>query len=221
MAISAVLFDIDGTLVDSVYAHVGSWQRAFAEVGRTVPAAEIHRQIGKDGSLLVHDLMTDHGGFDQQVADDASERHSRLYLADASRLDVLPSARELLSAVAGRGLRVVLATSAPPEELEILRDLLDVEEHVYAVTSGDDVDTAKPDATVVAIAVERAGVDPAEAVMVGDATWDAIAATKIGVRSVGVRAGGIGADELADAGAAVVYDDPADLLAHLDEALDV
>ncbi|SIS05561.1 HAD family hydrolase [Williamsia sterculiae] len=218
----AFLFDIDGTLVDSVYPHVDAWLRAFADCGVTIPAWEIHRQIGKDGSLLVQALLSAHGVDEasdryQDIADRASGGHSENYLARADHLAVLPGARALIRLAAERGMTVVLATSAPQQELDILRRLLDVEQWVDAVTSGEDVDTAKPDASVVQVALDRAGTSAADAIMFGDATWDAQAATKIGVRSVGLLSGGIGAAELTDAGAARVYRDPADIVEHFDE----
>ena len=110
----------------------------------------------------------------------------------------------------------MLATSAPPSEFRAARDLLDVDEFVDAVTTGEDVDRAKPDPTIIGIALDRAGVDAADAVMVGDATWDAIAAGKLGIRSVAVRTGGVGDAELRDAGFSDIVDDPSAVLDLLD-----
>lgn len=208
----AVLFDIDGTLVDSVYAHVGAWHEALDDTGLTVPHWEIHRRIGMDGGLLVDELLQIAGVDDDapgrsDLADDVSAKHGDAYLAKSETLTLLPGAREVVKRAKELGFVVVLATSAPEKELTVTRELLDVEDYVDAVTSGEDVDTAKPDATVVKIAVDRAGVSAPNAIMVGDATWDAIAATKIGARSVGILTGGIGGAALRGAGAKRVFQD--------------
>jgi phosphoglycolate phosphatase-like HAD superfamily hydrolase len=221
----AVLFDIDGTLVDSVYAHVAAWHEALAQVDLTVPHWEIHRRIGMDGSLLVDELL-DIAGVDanasgrSDLAESASSKHTEAYVRRADSLTILPGGREVVQRAHELGYVVVLATSAPEDELKILRDLLDVEDYVDAVTSGEDVETAKPDGTVVKIAVERAGVSASNAVMVGDATWDAIAATKVGVRSVAVLTGGIGGDALRGAGAKRVFQDARHLSDDLAKTVD-
>ncbi|MGZ8177732.1 HAD family hydrolase [Williamsia sp. SKLECPSW1] len=212
--IQAVLFDIDGTLVDSVYDHVTAWWEAFADQGLSVSHNEIHRRIGKDGGLLVSELMGIAGadGDDDDLASTLSSAHDDRYGDRVERLSVLPGARELIRASKDRGFTVVLATSAPDHELTALRALLDVDDIVDAVTSSEDVATAKPDGTVVSVALERAGVDASAAVMVGDATWDFLAARPLGVRGVGLCSGGIGAAELREAGADETYRDAADLL---------
>jgi phosphoglycolate phosphatase-like HAD superfamily hydrolase len=212
--VRAVLFDIDGTLVDSVYDHVTAWWSAFRDHGLSVPHSEIHARIGKDGGLLVSELLEIAGG---DGADDAltsalSSAHDRIYGERVDHLTVLPGAQELVRASKERGFTVVLATSAPEHELTALRALLDVDDLVDAVTSSEDVETAKPDGTVVDIALGRARVPASAAVMIGDATWDFLAATPLGVRGIGLCSGGVGAQELRDAGAGEVHRDPADLL---------
>lgn len=221
----AILFDVDGTLVDSVYAHVIAWREALSDVGLTVPLYEVHRRIGMDGSILIDELLQIAGVKDDapgrsDIADAASSKHKEAYLARGDTLALLPGAREVVRRAKELGFVTVLATSAPEEELKLLRDLLDVEEHVDAVTSGEDVDTAKPDATVVKIAIERAGVSPANAVMVGDATWDSIAATKAGAKSVAVLTGGISGDALRGAGAKRVFQDTLHLAHDLDATVE-
>lgn len=209
----AVLFDIDGTLVDSNYLHVHAWCRAFGEVGMAVESWRIHRAIGMDGTRLVKSLSD---GADEDSRQRVSQLHSRYYAELSSMLSLLPGARELLDRVASRGMQVVLATSAPEDELARLRAVLDCEDLVSAVTSSEDVDTAKPEPDVVAVALERAGVPASRAVFVGDAVWDAKAAGRAGVISIGVRSGGVSAEELKSAGAAMVFDDPRDLCEHID-----
>lgn len=213
----AVLFDIDGTLVDSNYAHVDAWVKAFRDVGHPVQAWRIHRSIGKDASLLVEGLLGEE--LAGQLTDQVKEAHTAHYadhLGEGTDLHVLEGATELLAELSRRGRQVVLATSAPEEELAFLRELLDVEGALWAVTSSEDVETAKPDPGIVEVALREAGVPPEQAIMVGDATWDVEAAARAGVASVGVLTGGFSRDELVQAGAETVYDDVAALLADLD-----
>ena len=207
---SAILFDIDGTLVDSNYLHVDAWQRAFAAIGETVPSWRIHRAIGMDSEKLLDALVPD---ADDPARDLATETHERLYQATADRLRAFHGATELLEALRASGRTVALATSAPGEELDLLRRVLRLPEDTddLVSTKSDDVGTAKPDPDIVAVALERAGVDAGDAVFVGDAQWDMEAAGRAGVRAIGVLTGGIGADVLRDAGAAEVVEDVAAL----------
>jgi HAD superfamily hydrolase (TIGR01509 family) len=204
----AVLLDIDGTLVDSNYLHVFAWSDAFREVDHPVPAWKIHRAIGMDSSKLLAELL---GGDAGRLGKAAKAAHSLRYAALGDSLRVLPGGRELVAKLADEGVKVVLATSAPPGELEVLRRLLDVEPDLTAVTAGDDVDTAKPAPDIVSVALDKAQVAPERALFVGDSVWDVQAAGQAGVRCVGLRSGGISAAELFDAGAIAVYDDPAAL----------
>ncbi|MGV8875065.1 MAG: HAD family hydrolase [Rhodococcus sp. (in: high G+C Gram-positive bacteria)] len=213
--VDAVLFDIDGTLVDSNFVHVSAWSRAFREAGREVSAWRIHRCIGMDGSKLLESLV---GSSDSALAEKAKKLHGEYYTAASGDLEVLPGARELLAEIKSRGIAVVLATSAPEGELSTLRDLLDVEDSVAVVTSGDDADVAKPEPDIIAVALERAGVESTRAVMVGDSVWDIEAAGRAGVRAIGVLSGGISRAELLDAGAVAVFEDPADLLEHVESS---
>ena len=206
----AVLFDIDGTLVDSNYLHVFAWSDAFRAVDRAVPAWRIHRCIGMDSAALLAELLGDDA---DALGERAKEEHGRQYAELSDRLEVLPGARELLADLAAAGIRVVLATSAPPEELERLRAVLHVEDDVAAITAANDVETAKPAPDVVGVALEKAGVLADRAFFVGDAAWDVQAAARAGVPCVGVRSGGIAPAELIDAGAVAVYDDVAHLRA--------
>ncbi|MCV7029242.1 HAD family hydrolase [Mycobacterium sherrisii] len=205
----AVLFDVDGTLVDSNYLHVYAWQRAFAAEDIAVPAWHIHRCIGMDGSTLVRTLSDN---APEEVQDRLSEAHSQHYRALSPLLAALPGAQELLRRVAGLGLQVVLASSAPDDELEMLCKVLDCGEVISASTSSRDVDTAKPEPGIVQVALDRAGVDAQHAVFIGDAVWDARAARAAGVPCIGVLSGGISREELAAAGASPVYADAQDLL---------
>ncbi|BDB42341.1 MULTISPECIES: HAD family hydrolase [Mycobacterium] len=209
---SAVLFDIDGTLVDSNYLHIDAWQRAFAEVGIDVEAWRIHRGIGMDGSTLVKSLS---GDAPEETQKRLKDLHSQHYQEVAGLLQPLPGARELLQHVADMGLGVVLATSAPEGELAMLRKVLDCDHLVAAVTSSDDVDTAKPRPDIIRVALERVGVTAEQAVFVGDAIWDAEACARADVACIGVLSGGVSRDELTDAGAVQVFENAGDLLRHI------
>lgn len=209
---AAVLFDIDGTLVDSNYLHAYAWQRAFAEVDLPVESWRVHRLIGMDGSTLVQTLSGDAGEDTQSRAKDL---HSQYYKQTAPLLRRLPGARELLGAINELGLKVVLATSAPEDELAILREVLDCDDLVSAVTSSADVDTAKPQPDIVEIALDRAGVDAANAVFVGDAVWDVEACQRAGVRTIAVLSGGVSQCELENAGAERVFENAMELYERL------
>jgi HAD superfamily hydrolase (TIGR01549 family) len=216
-AITTVLFDIDGTLVDSNYLHVDAWSRAFADVGHPVETWRIHRAIGMDSAKLLEALLGDDA---DDLGDEAKEAHSRYYTEQTKRLRRLEGAKELLSAVKEKGLTVVLATSAPQEELELLLQVLDSDDLIDEVTSSEDVGTAKPEPDLIEVALKKAGVSADQAVMVGDAVYDIEAAGRAGVIGIGVRSGGFGVAELETAGAVVVYDGPDALRRSLDEALD-
>jgi HAD superfamily hydrolase (TIGR01509 family) len=163
---TAVLFDIDRTLVDSNYLHVEAWHHAFAAVGHPVDAWRIHRSIGMDSSKLLESLLGDAA---ETVGGDAKEKHSEYYESLTDRLRPIAAACELLSALSDRGHAVVLATSAPEHELDALLDVLEVGPDADAVTSSEDVGSAKPDPDIVNVALEKAGVPAERAVLVGDA----------------------------------------------------
>ena len=209
----AVLLDIDGTLVDTNYLHVDAWGRALADVGRPAPAWRIHRVIGMDSGRLLRELLGDDA---DRLGDQAKERHRVHYAADRDRMRAFDRARDLLRELAARGFQVVLATSSPPEEFEMTTAVLDAEDAISTVTTSDDVETAEPAPDVIGVALEKAGVQPEAAVMIGDAVWDVESSRKAGVRCIAVRSGGVGGDELRDAGAIAVYDDVAALLEDLD-----
>ncbi|KQR51213.1 HAD family hydrolase [Leifsonia sp. Leaf336] len=216
MTLTTVLFDVDGTLVDSNYLHVDAWQRAFADLDTAVDAWRIHRAIGQDSARLLRSVA---GERDEAWNERAKALHSEHYRALAPRLRAFDGAAGLLRAIAARGVRVVLATSAPEDELALLREALDADDAIHAVTSADDVETAKPDPGILEVALRRADATPSDALMVGDSVWDMAAAARARIRSVGVLCGGVGAAELLGAGAQAVHDGPAALLAALDGVL--
>jgi HAD superfamily hydrolase (TIGR01509 family) len=216
MAIRAVLLDIDGTLVDSNYLHVDAWSRAFVDVGHPVDTWKIHRSIGMDGDMLLDALIEDADASTRKLA---SEQHSKHYTTTIDRLRAFHGARELLRVLASHDITVVLATSAPERELKTLRSVLSIEDAVAVVTSSEDVTSAKPSPDIVRVALDRARVEPTEAIMVGDSVWDMKAAKRAGVTCMGLLSGGIAKGELQAAGAAAVYRDPADLLENVRRSL--
>jgi HAD superfamily hydrolase (TIGR01509 family) len=209
----AVLFDIDGTLVDSNYLHVNAWLRALRAVGHPVDAWRVHRGQGMGSSELLATLL---GEAAEQIGWRAKKQHSEHYQRSSELLRAFDGARELVAAVAQRGAKVVLATSAAPDELEVLRSILDVEDAVAAITAAEDVEAAKPASDLLHVALQRAGVTADRAVFVGDTVWDVVACGKAGVRCVGVLSGGISAAELTEAGAVAVYEGCRALLRDLD-----
>lgn len=211
----AVLFDVDGTLVDSNYLHVHAWYRAFSDLRIPVQSWAIHRSIGMDGEKLLEALAAD---ADDDVRNQLKELHTRYYRETTPLLSPLPGAREILDRIDSLGLQVVLATSAPEDELATLRDVLDRDDLISTATSSEDVETAKPEPDIVKIALARADVTPQQAVFVGDAVWDAKASAAAGVTCIGVLSGGVSRGELEDAGAEVVFDNALDLCAHLAES---
>ncbi len=209
----AVLFDVDGTLVDSNYLHVHAWYRAFNDVGLDVEAWRIHRLIGMDGSTLVASLAE---GANDDTRSRLKDLHSRYYRETAPLLRRLPGVRKLLEAVDELGLQIVLATSAPEDELSILREVLASDDLLSAATSSNDVDTAKPQPDIVQVALDRAGVDTGHAVFVGDTVWDVEACERAGVPTIAVLSGGVSRGELETAGAQAVFENPRDVCDHLD-----
>ena len=152
----------------------------------------------------------------KQIGSQVKQLHSEHYLQGSDLLRAFDGARELIAAVAQRGAKVVLASSAAPDELDLLRSILDLPDALAEITGAGDVEAAKPAPDLVEVALHRAGVTPERAVFVGDTVWDVQACEKVGVPCVGVLSGGISADELSDAGAVAVYDDCRALLRDLD-----
>jgi HAD superfamily hydrolase (TIGR01509 family) len=213
----AVLFDVDGTLVDTNYLHAVTWWQAFAQGGHYVPMADIHRAIGMGSDQMLDRLLP--GGRDKDADDTLRTSHDALYATYWSRLRPLPGAVDLLRACKARGLTVVLASSAGQAESGVLRAALDAEDAIDDATFAGDVDRTKPAPDLVQVALQKAAVPAWQAVFVGDTVWDARASRKAGVPCIGLLSGGICREELAGAGAAQIYADPGDLLARLPDSL--
>jgi HAD superfamily hydrolase (TIGR01509 family) len=212
VVITTVILDVDGTLLDTNYLHVEAFAQAFREVGLTGPRRAIHRQIGKGSDLLLAEFTSD---ATQQRR--VNQRHSELYPELQEHGYPLPGAIELLRSLARREYRVWLATSAKPEQIEGILRTLELDEHSQAldgVISSGEVDQAKPEPDLFEKTLTRAGCSPDEAVVVGDTVWDVEAASRAGLRTVGVLTGGAYSQrELEEAGAVAVFEDCAALLA--------
>jgi HAD superfamily hydrolase (TIGR01549 family) len=210
------IIDIDGTLVDTSYHHTMAWARAFTDHGVDVALWRVHRHIGMGGDQLVAAVAGD--DVEQRLGDQIRETEAQRYAELIDEVRPLPGARELLVRLQDLGHRVVLASSAKQDEVEHYVDLLNARELVEAWTSAGDVDRTKPHPDLVGAAADRLS-SADELVMIGDATWDAIAAGHAGLPSIGLLSGGFGADELREAGCRAVYADAAELAASLEAAL--
>jgi HAD superfamily hydrolase (TIGR01509 family) len=211
------LFDLDGTLVDSVYQHVLAWREALEEVGLSLAVWRIHRRIGMSGGLLVQALGREIGHrVTPQQARQLQKRHAAAFARYRAFIGPLPGARELLQHLSQAGVRYAIATSGRADSARPTLEALGVRPEVPVITR-DEVHRAKPDPDLFLAAAQRLNVPIVEAIVVGDSVWDLLAARRAGTLGVGVLSGGYGEEELERAGAYRVYQDPADLLAHLDE----
>jgi HAD superfamily hydrolase (TIGR01509 family) len=216
-AVPAFLFDLDGTLVDSVYQHVLAWREALEACGIELSVWRIHRRVGMSGGLMANAILRETGH--QVTAEEAARLlrfHSEAYARQAAHIRPLPGARELLAYLTRAGVPWTIATSARLDSARPTLDVLGVGPEVPVVTR-DQVPHAKPDPDLFLEAARRLGVEVTSALVVGDSVWDLLAAQRARASGVGLLSGGYGQDELERAGAYRVYQDPADLLRHLDE----
>ena len=204
-----VLFDVDGTLVDTNYLHVVAWWQAFRSQGHDVAMTDLHRTVGQGSDQFVSTIL---GRDDEKVRD----AHSDFYGQWKHQLIAFSGAADLLRTTKKSGLVVVLATSASEAEAEHLTAAIDADDCIDVVTTKDDVDASKPDPDIVNTALKKAGLEPSDAVFVGDTVWDVEAAGRAGVACVGVLSGGISESELRDAGAIAVYRNVAHLVEEFD-----
>ncbi|MFF4342291.1 HAD family hydrolase [Kitasatospora sp. NPDC001540] len=214
--VAAALFDVDGTLVDTVYLHTLAWWQALAQYGHEVDAARIHRAIGMGSDQLLDHLLGDDR--DRSEDDALSAAHLALYAQHWPGLRAFPGAGDLLRECGRRGWRVVLSTSASGRELDVLRRVLDADDAVYAVTDADGVDASKPAPDLVRRALEQASAAAERSVFVGDSVWDVQAAGRAGTPCVGVETGGFAAAELRGTGAVEVHPSVGALLDGLDRS---
>ena len=212
----AILFDLDGTLVDTNDLHVEAWDRAFREHGHEFSRERIHSQIGKGGDNLVPSLLPDASEEEQEAID---ERHGEIYKGE-----LMPTARpftrasDLLRRTKEEGLKVALASSAGSEEVDHYVELLG-KDLISFTTGKDDVEASKPCPDIFEAALKKGGLRPDEAIVIGDTPYDVIAAKRAGLDCIAVLSGGFPEDELREAGAIAIYRDAADLLDHWHELL--
>jgi len=214
----AFLFDLDGTLVDSVYQHVIAWKEALDAEGIELSVWRIHRKIGMSGGLFTNQLLRETG---LDIGADRGERlrahHAAAFQRQSARIRPLPGARELLAYLSGAGIPWAIATSGRMETAIINLAALEVDAARTPVVTRDDVKHAKPDPDLFLAAAGRLHVPIETAVVVGDSIWDMLAATRCRALAVGLLSGGYGIEELRQAGAYRIFEDPADMLNHVDE----
>jgi HAD superfamily hydrolase (TIGR01509 family) len=208
-----ILFDVDGTLIDSSYIHTISWWGAFRQHGYDIPMASIHHFVGMGGDRLVDSLLPDDR--DKSLDSEVMASHAALYASHWPALRRFDGARELLAQCHAAGLAVALASSARNQDLQVMKSILDADAYIDGATSANDAEESKPAPDILVAALEAIGVDAADAVFVGDAVWDMEAAAALGIPAIGVTCGGISAAELRDAGAVEVFEGPRDLLENL------
>lgn len=212
------LFDLDGTLVDSVYQHVLAWQQALQAAGIELSVWRIHRRIGMSGGLFTEMLLRE---VDAEITSDLLEKlqhhHIEAYARLVQWVRPLPGAKELLAYLTDARIPWAIATSGRMESAQYNLDALGVDPARAVVITRDQVRHAKPDPDLFLAAAARLGTDIHSATIVGDSIWDMLAARRAQGLGVGVLSGGYGQDELERAGAIRVYEDPADLLRHIDE----
>ncbi|MDP9497403.1 MAG: HAD family hydrolase [Actinomycetota bacterium] len=206
---AAVVFDVDGTLLDTNYLHVIAWWESFLAEGHEVSCFDIHRTIGRSSEELVEVLL---GRADEKVVKGHSERWAPL----RERMIPFHGAADLVRACADRGLKVVWATSGSPEDVEDFKARLACDDAVTAIVNSGDVENSKPAPDIVLAALDAAGVAPERAVMIGDTVYDVRAARAAGTQSIGLLGGGIGEQELRQEEPTAVYGNCAELLADLD-----
>ena len=213
----AFLFDLDGTLIDSVYQHVIAWRAALSAIGVDLSVWRIHRRIGMSGGLFVHALLRE-TGVSLSAADitELQQAHAAEYRKQLGSVTALPGARDLLGALTAEGVKWAIATSGYAATARPALELLGLPPDTPMVTR-DLVRHAKPDPDLFLAAASLLGVDPRYAMVVGDSVWDLLAARRAGALGIGLQSGGYGREELERAGAYRVYADPAEMLARIYE----
>ena len=213
----AFLFDLDGTLIDSVYQHVLGWREALAGLGINLSVWKIHRRIGMSGGLFVSALARElETPLDPETLRALPKLHEDAFIRHYDTVQPLPGATELLSTLTEHGVPWAIATSGVERYAHLAREMLQLPDDTVFITR-DQVRYAKPDPDLFLTAAERLGVDIRDSIVVGDSVWDLLAARRARALGVGFLSGGYGREELIYSGAYRVYEDPLDLLRHLDE----
>jgi len=213
----AILFDLDGTLVDSVYQHVSAWSTSLRTAGIIVPEWKIHRRIGMSGASLLQQLCREAGERSKHKNIQALEKkHDAEFNRLTRRLSLLPGAVELLEFLTQRGIRWAIATTgSKPQTARLLKNFSIPD--TSPVVTGDDVKKAKPAPDIFVLAAERLNVAIDDCIVIGDSVWDILAAARKGALGVGLLSGGYGQEELQHAGAFRIYKDPAEMLVHIED----
>lgn len=217
--IKAVIFDVDGTLIDSVDAHASSWAEALAQAGFSQAYADVRHQIGKGGDQLLKTFLSDedirqHG---QQLTETVKKLFAEKYMPG---IQAFPAVRELFQRILADGKVALLASSAGEHQLTEFKKLAGIADLIEGETSKDDAERSKPHPDIFAASLGKLpGLSPHEAVVVGDSPWDAIAGKKIDLQTIGVLCGGFPEQELREAGCSEIYLSPADLLSRYDHSL--
>ena len=215
---TSFLFDLDGTLVDNVYQHVLAWHEALCEEGLALSVWRIHRKIGMSGGLFTNMLLRETGlEIDSEQIERVRRRHADAYTRRAAHVAPLPGARELLAYLTGAGIPWAIATSGRMETARPALESLGIDFARTPVITRDQVRHAKPDPDLFLAAAEQLGIAIETATVVGDSVWDMLAARRARALGIGLLSGGYGCEELERAGSYRVYEDPADLLLHIDE----
>lgn len=218
MTIEAVIFDVDGTLVDTVDMHAEAWQRAFKEFGKELEFQTVRDQIGKGGDQLMPEFLSESEL--AEFGDKLEKRRTEIFDNESlPKARPFPKVRELVERIKKDGKKVVLASSATEKELESFKKIMNIADLLEAATSSDDAEASKPEPDIFVAALKKIGnPDVKRCVVIGDTPYDAIAAGKINLPTIGVLSGGFPERTLTDAGCVEIYKDPADLLAHYDES---
>ncbi len=223
--IEAVIFDIDGTLVDTVDFHAQSWERTFQHFGYQIPYEQIRLQIGKGSDKLMpvffslEELNQSDDDRSPTLGERMRDYRRELYKREYHpRIEAFPQVRELFLRIKADSKQIALASSATKDDLATYKQILNVEDLVDAATTTNEVESSKPEPDVFFVTLDKLGVAPDRAIVVGDTPYDAEAASKANLRTIGVLSGGFWAENLRQAGCIAIYQDIADLLAHYDES---
>src|SRR5688572_31223251 len=215
--VKAAIFDIDGTLVDSVDLHAQAWKEAFKHFGKDIPYQQIRHQIGKGGDQLMPVFFTrdELEEFGDRLEKFRGELFKREFM---SRVRPFQNVRELFQRIKSDGKKIALASSAKADELEFYKKITQIEGLVEEEASADDAEKSKPHPDIFRAALDKLGLAASEVIAIGDTPYDAEAAGKLKIRTIGVLCGGFPEEELRSAGCIAIYEDPADLLARYDSS---